>query len=172
MMGKVHRKKVGDKKAADEVASQIRAKLKLGDFSFEEEKPVPTFGEYTKTFLDGYSMLNHKQSTRDSYNDVLNLHILPHFGKMRLNAISRKGIKDFLYGKQQGKLSSGTVKIIRSYLSCILSQATDDEIIMVNPASKTGKSPCTRSAGIPAASVALCASTQDANVIADISFLL
>ena len=36
-------RKVGDKTAAQEVASTIRAKLKLGEFGFEEEKPVPTF---------------------------------------------------------------------------------------------------------------------------------
>ena len=132
-------KMVGDKKAADEVASQIQAKIKLGEFNFDEEKPVPTFKEYSKTFLEGYSMLNHKQSTRDSYNDVLSLHILPFFGKMCLNEIGRKNIKDFLYQKQQGTLSSGTIRIIRAYLSCILSQAADDEIIFVNPASKTGR---------------------------------
>ena len=82
-------KKVGDRKAAEEVASQIRAKLKLGDFSFEEERPVPTFGEYCKTFLAGYSMLNHKESTRQSYREVLGLHILPFFGRMPLNEIGR-----------------------------------------------------------------------------------
>jgi hypothetical protein len=41
--GKRTSRKVGDKKAAEEVGSTIRAKLQLGEFGFEEEKPVPTF---------------------------------------------------------------------------------------------------------------------------------
>ena len=36
-------RKVGSKKAAQDVASKIEAKLQLGEFGFEEKKPVPTF---------------------------------------------------------------------------------------------------------------------------------
>jgi integrase len=42
---------VGDKKAAAATASTIRAKLQLGEFGFEDPKPVPTFGEYSKRWL-------------------------------------------------------------------------------------------------------------------------
>ena len=45
--GKRTSQRVGDKKAAAEVASIIRAKLKLGDFGFEEKKTIPAFGEYS-----------------------------------------------------------------------------------------------------------------------------
>jgi len=41
--GKRVSKLVGDKKAAEAVGSQIRAKLQLGEFNFEDEKPVKTF---------------------------------------------------------------------------------------------------------------------------------
>ena len=43
--GKRTSRKVGDKKAAEVVASTIRAKLQLGKFGFEEQKSVPTFKE-------------------------------------------------------------------------------------------------------------------------------
>ena len=36
--GKRTSRKVGDKSAAEEVASKIRAKLQLGEFGFEEKK--------------------------------------------------------------------------------------------------------------------------------------
>jgi hypothetical protein len=39
-------RRVGDKAAAEKVASTIRAKLQLGEFGFEDQKPVPTFNEY------------------------------------------------------------------------------------------------------------------------------
>ena len=44
--GKRTSRKVGTKDAAKEVAKQIEAKLQLGEFGFEQEKPVPTFQEY------------------------------------------------------------------------------------------------------------------------------
>ena len=49
--GKRTSRKVGDKKAAAAVAGTIRAKLQLGEFGFEDPKPVPTFGEYSKRWL-------------------------------------------------------------------------------------------------------------------------
>ena len=49
--GKRTSKRVDDKKAADEVASTIRAKLRLGEFSFGEEKPVKTFKEYADSWI-------------------------------------------------------------------------------------------------------------------------
>lgn len=133
-------KKVGDKKAADEVASQMRAKLKLGEFSFEEDKPAPTFKEYAESFLSGFSKINHKPSTHESYRSTLRNHLYPVFGSMPLTAIQKKDIKDFLMEMQQStSLTPATIRNIRAYLSCILSHAADDEIIAVNPAIRTGK---------------------------------
>jgi len=43
---------VGDKKAAEAVASTIRAKLQLGEFGFEEQKPVPAFKEYADKWIN------------------------------------------------------------------------------------------------------------------------
>ncbi len=53
--------------------------------------------------------------------------------------IRKKDVKKFLTDKQKEKLSSATVRNLKAYLSCILSQAVDDEMIVSNPASKTGK---------------------------------
>ena len=137
--GKRTSKLVGDKAAAEDVASKIRAKLQLGEFGFEEKPKIPTLKEYSQVFLNGYSKFNHKRSTQDSYNDALRLHILPVLGDMGLDEITRKHVKDLLYQKQQNGLSPGTVRIIKAYLSSILTQAVDDEIITVNPAARTGR---------------------------------
>jgi integrase len=89
--------------------------------------------------MKGYSAVNHKASTHDSYRGVLDKHLYPAFGDLRLNEITRKYIKDFINEKQKENLSSGTVRNIRAYLSAILSQAVDDEILEVNPALRTGR---------------------------------
>ena len=51
--GKRTSRKIGDKRAAETVARKIEAKLALGDFGFNDEKPVPTFEEYAKMFMNG-----------------------------------------------------------------------------------------------------------------------
>jgi integrase len=46
--GKRASRRVGDKQAAEKVASKIRAQLQLGQFSLEEkrERPIPLFKHY------------------------------------------------------------------------------------------------------------------------------
>jgi integrase len=131
-------RQVGDKAAAQAVASRIRAKLQLGEFGFEEEKPVLIFKEYAESFMDGFSKINHKVSTHHTYKAALEQHIYPVFGNRRLDAIKRKEIKDFINKKQKEGLSPASVRNLKAYLSCILNQAVDDEIIDSNPASRTG----------------------------------
>lgn len=139
--GKRTSRRVGDKPAAEAVASKIRAKLELGEFGLEEKKKksIPTFELYAEGFMETYSAMNHKPSTHDSYRSTLDKHLIPHFGEMNLDSISRKDIKAFINLKRKEKLSSGTVRNLKAYLSSILSEAVDDELIEFNPASRTGK---------------------------------
>lgn len=139
--GKRASRKVGDKRAAEKVASTIRAKLQLGEFGFDEKKakPIPSFKLYAESFMDSYSAMNHKKSTQDSYRSAMDLHLYPFFEDMALDQIKRKDVKDILYQKQQEGLSPGSVRIIKAYLSCILTQAVDDELILANPAARTGR---------------------------------
>ncbi len=135
-------KKIGkDRKLANEVAKKIEAKLILGDLDLTPEDKIetPIFKEYANIFLNTYSKLHHKETTIDSYNSILNKHVLPVFGKTHLDEITRKDIKDFVIQKQTEGLSPNTVRICRAYLSSVLTQAVDDEIIPVNPAANTGR---------------------------------
>lgn len=77
-------KKIGkDRGLANEVAKKIGAKLILGDLDLapEDKIDIPSFKDYSKTFLSTYSKLHHKETTIDSYNSVLDNHVLPVFGK-------------------------------------------------------------------------------------------
>jgi integrase len=133
-------RKIGDKRAAEVVASRIRQKLATGDFKIDEEKrALPTFELFAKGFMDTYSKLNHAENTRQSYADVLRLHINPVFGDKRLDEIERKDIKHFILEKRAGGLSANSVKLILSYFSSILSEAVDDEHIPINPATGVRK---------------------------------
>lgn len=61
--GKRTSKMVGDKAAAQDVASSMRAKLKLGEFGFEQEKPLPSFKEYASTWIETTVPATCKEST-------------------------------------------------------------------------------------------------------------
>jgi len=129
--GKRTSRKVGDKKAADAVASTIRAKLQLGEFGFENTKPVPTFKEHAKLWLS----LPHdwKESTRASYMLNLDNHIFPVFGSTPINEIKRKDLKSFFNKLLSKGVALNTVVLIRAPMSGILSHALDSELINNNP---------------------------------------
>jgi len=151
--GKRTSRKIGDKRAAETVASKIRAKLQLGEFDLDEEKKsIPLFKDFAQGFMETYSAMNHEESTQETYQQALDRHILPYFGDMPLDEISRKDIKSFIVEKQRqriskGKsgtkkkkrLSAGTIRNLKAYLSSILTEAVDDELIAFNPAARTGK---------------------------------
>ncbi|MEA1949559.1 MAG: tyrosine-type recombinase/integrase [Thermodesulfobacteriota bacterium] len=130
--GKRTSRKVGDKKAAEAVASTIRAKLQLGEFGFVSSKPVPTFKECSELWL----ALPHdwKESTRESYQFNLDLHILPVFGKCRIDQITRKDLKIFFDKKYSDGLTLSTIKLMRAPINGVLSYAVVElEQIESNP---------------------------------------
>ncbi len=110
---------VGDKKAADDVASRIRAKLQLGEFNFEPEEKepeTPTFKEYAVEWITKIAPAMCKASTVTCYEDLLRLHVLPVFGDMKLKEISRGKVKDFFAGKILEGYAQNTVRHMRDVI--------------------------------------------------------
>ncbi|MFC1515624.1 tyrosine-type recombinase/integrase [Thermodesulfobacteriota bacterium] len=135
-------KRVGSKKAANEVAGKIEAKLKLGEFSFEDEKPVGTFREYAESWIKTTVPATCKHSTVREYRDILNNHIYPSpaFGNNQdIITITRGDIKTFLLGKLNDGYAVSTVAHLRNCLSGVFNLALDYEIVQTNPAQKLGK---------------------------------
>ena len=135
-------RKVGDKKAADEVASTIRAKLQLGEFGFEGEKPAHTFNDCAKKWIDTTVPATCKHSTVREYKDILKNHVYPDnvFGNnQNITSVTRGDVKTFLLGKLNDGYAVSTVAHFRNCLSGIFNLALDHEIIIANPAQKLGK---------------------------------
>jgi integrase len=127
-------KLVGDKGAAEEVASEIRAKLKLGQFSFEVDKPIPTFKKYADSWIKITVPATCKDSTLSDYQDILDNHVLNEFGGIPINEVTRGTIKNFLLKKTNDGYAGSTVTHIRNVISGVLNGALDDETIPANPA--------------------------------------
>ena len=137
--GKRTSRKVGDKKAAEIVASTIRAKLQLGEFGFEDEKPIPAFKEYADSWIKTTVPATCKESTVRDYQDLLENHVLPVFGSMNMADITRGKVKDFLLDKINSDYAKSTVSHMKNVLSGVFAKALDDEIIQANPALQLGK---------------------------------
>jgi len=132
-------KKVGSKKAAQDVASKIEAKLQLGEFGFEEKKKILTFKEYADLWLRSDIPALCKKSTGENYRGFLNKHILPVFGNLKVTDINRGKVKNFLLETVGSGYSKSYADQFKNVISGVLNKAVDDEVIQANPALQLGK---------------------------------
>lgn len=137
--GKRASRKIGDKQAAETVASKFRAQIQLRDFGFEEDKPVPTFGEYADSWIETTVPATCKESTVRDYQDILRIHVRPVFENVKVTDVTRGKIKHFLLVKINEGYAKSTVSHLKDLVSGVLNKALDDEMIPANPALKLGK---------------------------------
>src|SRR5262245_19169125 len=136
------------KRAAETAAEKIQARLALGDFSIlqDEAKTAPTLREYADHWLRSEAAIRLKPITLERYEIVLNRHLLPAFGDIRLSELSRPALKRQLAawltnGKIRGRggLKPGTVRLLVATLRTILNAAVEDGLISTNPAARLGR---------------------------------
>lgn len=134
-------KKVGtDKNLAVEAAKKIEARLTLGDVGLlQDEKPVPTFGEYAQIWISVTVPATCKKSSVKDYQSILANHVLPAFGKRPVSEINRLMVKKFLQEKTNAGFAASTVTHMKNCIGGICNLAVDDEVIASNPAHKLGK---------------------------------
>jgi integrase len=143
--GRRKAKKIGTQKAARKVKVAIEARLALGDVGiFEEEKGSILFSDYGRQWLELHARAHCKPSTWQSYEQVFRVHLLPQFGSVPLDRITRGELKRFMSSlaasKQYGLVYSlGTLRNILATTRAILSEAVEDELIESNPALRLGK---------------------------------
>lgn len=130
--------RVGDKAAAESLASKIREKLKAGELKITPETKAPTFGEYARKWLEGYGETHLKYSTLKGYEAILRVH-LGGFLEKPLDQITRTEIKNLIYDKLGGGLTLKTVTNIKALVSSVLTHALEDELIPANPTSRLGR---------------------------------
>lgn len=136
--GKRTSRKVGDKQAAEKVASKIRAELKLGEFNLDEKR-IPLFKHCAKGWIETTVPANCKATTAGDYEALLDNHILDEFGDIPVDKITRGMIKRFLQDKFKSGVSASTVKHIKSCISGVFNCVVDDDLIPANPCHRLGK---------------------------------
>jgi integrase len=78
-----------------------------------------------------------KYPSKEHYQYIVNVHMIPAFGDMQLRLISRESVQSFLNGKLRSGLSWKTVKHIRTTFGTVLGAAEMRGLIQSNPARQT-----------------------------------
>jgi len=136
-------KRVGTRRNAEKVAEHIEAKIKLGQsFSTQQQEKqasVPTLEAYYQKLKETYLATAVRETTRMSYETSFSCHILPAFGQLRLDQITRSQVKAFVARLVAKRLSRATIRIIIAQLCALLNHALEDELIATNPATRMTK---------------------------------
>ena len=129
-------RQVGSEEAAKRVKAQIEARLTLEQEFLPKKKPaIPTVEEYYQTFRKAYLLSATRPSTQRSYESNFKVHILPVFGKLRLDQVTSMKmetfIADLVLNKKLAKYSiATTVKVLRT----MINHAIKHKIVSENPA--------------------------------------
>ena len=141
--GQREMKAVGSREAAERVKRELEVRLALGGIaSLETAKPeppaLPTFDEYSKTWLRNLEQ-ERKPSTAGFYGQYLRLYVVPRFGSLRLDAIERHRVKDFIAELGTRKLAKNTIRLAVTTLRAVLNSAVEDQLLKENPARGLGR---------------------------------
>ena len=137
--GRRKAKAVGDKKAAQDVASKLRAKLALGDFQIEEPERPPTFQEQAERWLETYAKVHCRPSTYDGYQRLLRTYAFPRFGTKPLPEVTREDLKGLIAEMGAKNLSKSSIKLAVAPIRELYNHAIDDGHPLQNPAARMGR---------------------------------
>ena len=124
---------------AEQVRGQLEAKLKLGDMGFLEERPTIFFREYATRWMREHVKMHCKPSTARGYQNVLDLHVFPRFGSVRLDRLTREAIRTMFVELSETGLYQNTLNNALIVIRSLLNSAIEDGLISSNPAGKLGK---------------------------------
>jgi integrase len=133
-------KRVGDRRAAETVASTLRARLQLGDLSvLEPARPLLTFQAYAEGWLESYAVPHTKPRTQEIYRLLCRLHLFPTLGATPLSEITRDKVRALFAEKVAGGMKRTTALKVVALLREILNHAVDDGHIPANPATRLSR---------------------------------
>lgn len=101
-------KKIGDRRAAQEVAWNLQPRLALGLTGFNSSDS-PTLQEYATGWLRTYATVYTKPRTVEFYEAILRRHILPTLGELRLSEFSREKVRTLLADRAAAGLARGSL---------------------------------------------------------------
>lgn len=126
-----------NQKALERFAMEFEDKVKNGRYLDGEKL---TFNDFTARWLSEYAMIQLEPTTIDMYKNLLNVHILPVLGHLKLSKVQpnhlNKLYADMLQIRKDGKeggYSPTTIKRCHAVISSIFSTAVHWNIVTDNP---------------------------------------
>ena len=99
---------------------------------------IPTLDEYQAKWLAELERTDLKRSTKECYTYHVTKHIVPSFGKERIDALDYARLKAWVIG-QAAKYSKDTVRLDVAVLRAMLQEAVNEGVLAVNPVMKLGR---------------------------------
>lgn len=135
--GKRYRKRsvVNSKIGADELEATLRQRISRGeviDAGPTTEKDL-TFGDYVPHWFKTYVVAHNKLSEKKSKSDILRVHLLPWFGKMKMGEIDVSSIDAYKASRIQLGLKEKTINNQLTVLRTCLRSAEERKLIPCAP---------------------------------------
>ncbi len=128
-----------DKKKAEQFERQLRQEMLEKDERGYRPQDIPTFGEYADIFLQNYAKPLNKPSEVAKKRMILNNHLIPVFGEMRLDTINASDIKTYRSRKLTDGYKDKTVNNHMTVFYKLMGEACEDGYIRFVPRIKALK---------------------------------
>ncbi len=101
----------------------------------ESGKLLPTFSEAAEKWFETRET-NCKPSTIENYRYLLDGHVLPAFGAMRLDEITREGVEGFVGQKKKAGMAPRSIRLMLATMRPVFKRAQKDGLVADNPAAE------------------------------------
>jgi integrase len=138
---------VGDHKAAQRVASELRARLAQGDLHLAGASP--TLEAFATEWLKRYPLLQPvRPGTMDNHRSFVTQHLIPFFGGMPVASITTTTVENFIVSKRQAggstrfqgrPLSESSLRTGLASLRLVLQAAVRAGHLRANPLDGLGR---------------------------------
>jgi integrase len=118
------------KKAAEEACAELIAQLNKGEYV---EPSKSTLGEYLQEWIDSSAKQTMRDTTLDTHQIVIDKHINPELGQIKLSEVTPVRIQKFHSKKLEEGFSGDYVRYMHSILHKSLTQAVRWQILSKNP---------------------------------------
>ncbi len=124
----------GRKTEAEDLLLELTLSLRQG--TYIEPKSIAV-SEWLDTWLNDYKKMDLRQTTWESYADIIRLHIKPEIGAMKIQDLRPEHLQKLYKEKKESGLSSRTVRYVHSIMHAALKQAVKNQLILRNPTEAT-----------------------------------
>ena len=136
-----HNSPVNTKRGAEQYEAQQRREMLERDSRPNEKPDCPSFKEYAESFMIEVARVENKPSEVASKERMLRNHLLPIFGRKRLDEITRDDIKTYRSRKLKAGLNPKTINNHVTVLCRILGEAVESGHISFVPRVRRLKTP-------------------------------